>query len=199
MTGILPPYGHEEFADSLQAHMPIGLAWPRDQDTTQRATVLALAPTYARNWQTAQAVLTDAFPASAVYLLPEWEASLDLPDPCAGPDQTVAQRQAHVVARLTQQNGPSVPSLVAYAATLGYAITITEFAPRRFGRAFGTPFYGVPWASVWQVNAPGFSVDFREFGASNFGEPYAEWGNTVLQCELKRLAPAHTTLLFSYS
>ena len=198
MTGQLLPFGVEDFADSLQGHMPTGLAWPRDADATQRAVVLALSPTYARNWATAQAVLDDAFPATAVFLLPEWEASLGLPDPCAGEDQTVAARQAHVVARLTEQDGPSVPSLTAYAATLGYDITIEEFAPSRFGQDFGMNFGGDDWAHAWQVDAPSFEVDQFTFGANVFGDPFAEWGNTVLQCELLRIKPAHTVLSFVY-
>ena len=199
MTGQLPPYGAVEFADALQAHLPSGLIWPRDEDATQRKVALALAPTYARNWETAQDLLVDAFPATAEFLLPEWEASLGLPDPCAGEDQTVAQRQAHVVARLTQTDGPTIASLTAYAATLGYTITITEYAPARAGllRA-GQPLYGTAWAFAWLVTAPQITVNLFRAGSSHAGELLETYGNTALICELRRLAPAHTVLMFTF-
>ncbi len=199
MTGTLTPFGTVEFADALQAHLPQGWVWPRGDDTTQRAVALALAPTYARNWTTAQALLDDSFPATAQFLLPEWEASLGLPDPCAGDDQTVAQRQAHVVARLTERDGPSIPSLTAFALALGYVITIQEFAPARAGllRA-GQPLYGRAWAHTWRVIAAGVTVRHFQAGQSRAGEPLLTYGNTVLLCELQRLAPAHTVLQFTF-
>jgi uncharacterized protein YmfQ (DUF2313 family) len=30
-------------------------------------------------------------------------------------------------------------------------------------------------------------------------DPLAAWGNTLLECVMRRLKPAHTTLLFSYT
>ena len=193
-----PVYTADDFTAGLMRLLPTGRAWSREPDTVVAQVVATQAPSHARLHARANYLLVDAFPPTAVELLPEWEATLGLPDPCAGPDQTIAQRQAHVAARLTEVDGPSIPSLTAYALALGYAITITEFAPRRFGRAFGRPFGGEAWGHAWQVNAPGFSIERRTFGQSRFGEPYALWSNTVLQCELQRLMPSHTVLLFNY-
>lgn len=144
-------------------------------------------------------LLLASFPASTVEQLPEWESALGLPDPCAGPSPTIQARQQQVVARFIAGGGQSVPFFESYAATLGYDITITEFAPSRFGNAFGRPFGGEPWAHAWQVNAPSFTIERFKFGTDGFGEPSTNWGNTVLQCELNRLKPAHTILIFSYS
>lgn len=198
MTG-LPDLTSDDFADSFQRAMPTGAVWPRDPDTTQRAAVTALMPTYERSWSVAQQIPVQGLPSTTTYLLSEWESSVGLPDPCAVVDQTTEQRQAHVVARLTQQDGPTVPGLIAYAATLGFPITITEFAPSRFGRPFGGRFYGRAWTYVWQVNAPSFVIQPFQFGKGHFGDPFRSWGNTVLQCELQRLAPAHTMVIFNYS
>ena len=199
MTDLIP-WTAEDFADSFQRHMPTGPVWPRDPGTTQRAVVKALMPTYARSWAVACDLPAETLPSTTTYLLDEWEASLGLPDPCPGPDPTIAQRQAHVVARLTQSDGPSIPSLTAFAAALGYAIKIVEHAPRRFGSSrFGDPFGGPAWAFAWTAIAPQLQVVPRMFGVSRFGEPYATWEQRALECELRRLAPAHTVLLFAYS
>lgn len=138
-------------------------------------------------------------PGQTVELLADWERAYGLPDRCSPLNATIQQRRAALVARIASQGGQSVAYFVAFAATLGYAITITQFAPSRFGQPFGLPMNGVPWAHAWQVNAPSFTVEMFAFGRDAFGEPFAWWSNTLLQCELTRLAPAQTTLLFSYT
>ena len=194
-----PAYDAADFAQGLLRLLPTGRAWSREPDSVVAQVVGSQAPNYARLHARANVLLADAFPATAVELLPEWESALGLPDPCAGPDQTVAQRQAHVVARLTQSNGPSIPSLTAFAAALGYPCTIQEFAPSRFGRPFGRPFGGTAWAHTWQVSTTAVVVRPFIFGQGRFGDPFTTRGSDVLQCEMRRLAPAHTVLLFAFT
>jgi uncharacterized protein YmfQ (DUF2313 family) len=195
-----PLYSDADYLAMLQALAPRGRAWPRDPDALQTGTLAALAPTYTRNGARAAALISDAFPVAPVELLPEWEASLGLPDPCAGVSPTIQARQQQVAARFIAGGGQSIAFFVAFAATLGYPITITEFAPFRVGVSHaGDPAYGTAWAHAWQVNAPTFTIEYFQAGHDAAGEPLASWGNTVLQCELQRLAPAQTTLMFSYT
>lgn len=194
-----PIYSQDDYRSALQALMPRGRAWPRDADATQTAALAGLARAFARTNGDAAALLVDAFPSTTAELLPEWESSLGLPDPCAGPQPTVQARRAQVVARLTALGGQSVDYYVALAQALGYSITITQFAPSRFGRVFGSPFGGVAWAHAWQVNVANYTIQNFRFGSDAFGEAFAAWGGTVLQCELQAAAPAHTTLNFNYT
>lgn len=200
-VGTLPAaYTTDDFTAALLALLPRGRVWPKEPDTVQAQAVATLTPTMARHAQDLVALLVDAFPATTLDLLPEWEATLGLPDPCAGLSPTVEQRVAQVVARFIGGGGQSVDYFIGFAAALGYAITIDEFAPFRCGIGrCGDPLCGADWAFAWQVNAPSFTVDFFECGVSVCGEPLAVWGNTVLQCELQRLSPAHTVLNFNYS
>jgi uncharacterized protein YmfQ (DUF2313 family) len=161
-------------------------------------TLQALMPTYQRLDARAANLLVDAFPTTTVELLPEWQLSLGLPDPCASATPTLADERAQVVARLTARGGQSAAYMIQYAATLGYTITITTFTFSRFGMLFGGTFGGADWANAWQINAPTFSARPFLFGSDNFGEPFQSWDATVLQCELQRVAPAHTTLFFVY-
>jgi uncharacterized protein YmfQ (DUF2313 family) len=193
-----PNYSASDYLQALQALLPRGRVWPRDPDAIQTQVLSGFTPEFARVTARANNLLVDAFPGTTYELLPEWEATLGLPDPCAGSSPSTQQRVAQVVARLTATGGQSVAYFGAVAAALGYAITITQFSPSRFGRPFGLPFGGTAWAFAWQVNAPTFTINRLQFGGS-FGTPFASWGNNVLQCELQRIAPAHTTLLFSYS
>jgi len=193
----IPPFAASDFATGMQNLLPRGAIWPRDPDATQSKVIAALTQIYGRQATRSLNLLTDAFPLAPVELLPEWEASLGLPDPCAGLQPTIQLRQQQVNARFIAGGGQSVPFYINFAAALGYPITITEFAPSRFGRSFGMSFGDVDWASTWQVNAPHFTVNYFEFGHDAFGEPFAEWGNTVLLCEMQRISPAHTILLLS--
>ena len=196
---IAPNLQALDFVAALQACMPRGRVWPKDQDAIQTQALSGLAIPFATHSARSSNLLIDAFPASAEELLPQWEATLGLPDPCAGEAPTIQLRQAQVVARFTAKGGQSAAYFVSLAASLGYDITITQFAPFRFGQnTFGSPLYGVAWAFAWQVNAPTFSLKKFEFGVDTFGEPFAYWNNNVLQCELQRYAPAHTYLLFNY-
>ncbi|CAB3742479.1 hypothetical protein LMG24238_06888 [Paraburkholderia sediminicola] len=193
-----PDYSAADYLQALQTHLPRGRVWPRDPDAIQTAVLSGFTPCFAALTTRANYLLVDAFPPSTFELLPEWESTLGLPDPCAGEAPTTQQRVAQVVARLTATGGQSIAYFTAVAAALGYAITITQFVPSRFGKNFGTLFGGTAWAFAWQVNAPTFTIAGLQFGGS-FGTPFASWGNNVLQCELQRFAPAHTTVLFSYS
>jgi len=188
-----------DYAAALAGLLPTGRVWPRAAASVEQQAMAALAPTPQRAAASAQGLMTDAFPPTAVELLPEWEATLGLPDPCAGPDPTVALRQAQVAARFSAGGGQSIDYFISFAKTLGYAITVEQFAPFAAGRGrAGTPLYGAAWAFAWQVNAPQFSISFFAAGSGSAGEPLASWGNTVLQCELRRLSPAQTTVIFNY-
>jgi uncharacterized protein YmfQ (DUF2313 family) len=195
----VPVLTQQDYANVLSKLSPKGRAWPADPGSVVQQTLASLAPTPYRAFEHAANLLIDAFPPTTVELLPEWQATLGLPDPCAGDSPTLAQEQAQVVARFTAGGGQSIDYFVSFAETLGYDITITQFVPSRFGRTFGLPFGGDDWAFLWEVNAPQFTVDYLTFGNSNFGQPFSSYGNTVLQCELQRLAPAHTKVVFSYS
>jgi len=184
---------------ALQALMPRGRLWPRDPDARQTMVLAGLAPSLARLVESMNALLVDAFPASTEHLLPEWEATLGLPDPCAGALPTIEARRAQVLARFIGTGGQSVSYYVAVATALGYPITVTEFTPFRLGQPLGQPLNGEAWAYAWQINAPTFTVEYFELGTSALGEPFAYWSNNVLQCEMQRLKPAHTQLTFAYS
>ncbi|HEV2364032.1 MAG TPA: putative phage tail protein [Caulobacteraceae bacterium] len=193
-------FGTDDYAAALVALLPRGRVWPAaDPTTTQGQVVASLAPWLKRVDNAAQALLVDAFPASAVDLLPEWEESLGLPDPCAGEAPTLQQRERQVVARLTEIGSPSPPAIAAFAAALGFGIAIEEFAPFRAGAGHvGDPLCGEAWAHAWQVLAPLYTVTTFQAGRSAAGEPLATWGNRVLECEIRERAPAHTIVIFAY-
>jgi len=188
-----------DYLAALKALMPSGIVWRRDTGSTQVRVLKGVATTVARLRGRADYLLTDAFPATAGELLPEWEDTLGLPDACIGDEPTLQQRQARVTARLAATGGQSVPYFIAFAADLGYAITVEEFAPARADALCADdPVYDEAWAHTWRVHAP--ETTLFEFGAdiSCADEPLATWGNAALQCALSRIRPAHTVIQFAY-
>lgn len=195
-----PNYSAADYLSAMQALMPRGRVWPREPDAVMTQVLSGLSQSFARHTERSNYLLVDAFPATAVELLPEWEATLGLPDPCAGPSPTVAARQAQVVARLTNSGGQSPAYFVRYAGLLGYTITITEFAPARVGQSrVGQPLNGNDWAFAWRINAPLNTISQSRVGIARAGEPLASWGNAVLECEIRELVPAHTIPIFAYA
>lgn len=194
-----PNYQASDFLTALQALMPRGLAWPRDPASVMGQVVAGLSPTWARHTARNNYLLVDAFPSTSVELLPQWEAALGLPDPCAGEAPTLQGRQQQVVARFTATGGQSAPYFIGYALALGYMVTITEFTPFRVGQQrMGCQLGTQDWAFTWQINSPLNTETYFRTGLSGAGEALASWGNTVLQCEINEIKPAHTYLNFAY-
>ncbi|AKM32460.1 phage tail protein [Pandoraea faecigallinarum] len=197
---LAPVLTSDDYLQAFQGLMPRGAVWPRDPDALQTKVLRGLSGVYAQNTARANNLLIDAFPGTAFELLPEWEQTLGLPDPCAGVSPTVEARRAQVIARLAAVGGQSIAYFTQLAANLGYSITITQFSPFVFGQAsFGDALNGPDWAFAWQVNAPSYSIRYFAFDGSVFGEPFASWDNNVLQCEISAYAPAHTIPLFNYN
>lgn len=197
---LAPNYTAADFLKALQGLMPRGRVWPRDPDAVQTRVLSGLAPSYARSTARANYLLTDAFPATTYELLPEWESTLGLPDPCAGVAPTIPLRQAQVLARFVGVGGPTIASLTAFAANLGYTITINQFVEARAdGLHADDPCCDTAWSYAWQVNAPLNTVTYAVADAMAADDPLASWGNAVLECEMKAVMPAHTIPLFAYS
>ena len=76
-----PDLGEADFLAALQAYLPTGPAWPRDPDTIVTQILSGIARAQARLHARENQLLIDLFPATTVELLPEWEASVGLPDP----------------------------------------------------------------------------------------------------------------------
>ncbi|QNB13425.1 DUF2313 domain-containing protein [Paraburkholderia tropica] len=189
-----------DFLKALQGLMPRGRIWPRASDAVQTQVLSGLAPSYERATSRANYLLVDAFPSTPYELLSEWESTLGLPDPCAGEAPTIPQRQAQVLARFVGGGGPSIESIVEFAANLGYTITITQFAEARAGQLLaGEPCYGTDWSFAWQVNSPLNTVTYALAGAMAAGDSLASWGNAVLECEIDEIKQAHTIPIFAYS
>jgi len=194
-------YTAEDYLGALQALMPRGVAWPRGMDAAQTKVLLGLVQTFARSDERARQLLVDAFPQTAVELLPEWEASLGLPDCCGGDAGTITQRQARVVLKLQEPGGMSKPYFLNLASVLGYEdTTITETGPMTCESTCMSPVSDDDrWRFVWYVNLPHQGDNHTFFRADSRADDRVDvYALGTLECQFARLKPAHTYVIFTY-
>lgn len=190
-----------DYLRQLQALLPPGPAWPKDDAATLTHLLSALAAELARVDGRALTLVEEADSRTVAELFADWERVAGLPDACAqafGGDQTLAQRRAALVGRLTTLGGQSPAYYIGVAAALGYAITITEFRAHTVNDDVEYPLFDESWTFAWQVNAA-LSTLTEITVESTVEDPIAAWGNSLLECVINRLKPAHTTVLFSYT
>jgi len=120
----------EDYADALQALLPLGQAWPRAIGSALMQVVTGLT----RIWgdfeiRASKLLEMESDPRSTIELLPDWERNFGLPDPCYTEPQSIAERQLALVMRMTLEGGQSRQFFIDIAAMIGYTITITEYRP----------------------------------------------------------------------
>ena len=181
-------YTADNFAAEFLALLPSGRVWPRDPDAVIPQVAARLALTCERLAASAAGLLQDSPAGTLDQMLPDWEASLGLPDPCAGVAPTLLQRRLSVAAQLAARGGQSAAYFESLVAALGRPCTVQCYAPARAGLlSVGDPLYGAEWAFAWLVTIgppadPGNGAD-----------------NAVVECVLRRFAPAHTVLITQYN
>lgn len=194
----LPVASAVDYLWQFQRLLPRGRVWHRGWGLVQDAHLLTLMPTWARLHARAGDVISETFPCSvAAEMLPEWEATLGLPD--CEPLDTVQQRQAAVCAKFTMRGGQSIDYFISLAAAHGYDIQIETYSAFRvdINRA-DQPLYDSTWDYAWTViSAIDTYVYFRP-DASHADEPLVAWGNEQLECLINLYAPAHTIPMFEY-
>ena len=192
---------NEDYLRQLQALLPPGPAWPKDEQSSLTRLLHGLSDELARIDGRAWQLIEEADPRTTAELFLDWERVAGLPDACAeafGGEQTMAQRQLALIGKLVTLGGQSAAYYIGVAAALGYAITITEFKAHTVNDDVDCLLHGLEWNFAWQVsaalnNTTEFSVDMTA------EDSLAAWGNALLECVTNRLKPAHTAVIFSYT
>lgn len=174
-----------QYLAQLQALMPPGAAWTREADANLTRLLAAFAEEFARVDTRADELLNEADPNATSEMLADWERAFGLPDLCLySVPQTVVQRRAALVAKMTSVGDLTAQFFIDLAASLGYTITIDE-------NVDGSRF-------KWRVNSGSVSITPFRVGASRVGDPLRTWGDELLECTISSYQPAHTDVLFAY-
>jgi uncharacterized protein YmfQ (DUF2313 family) len=194
----LPAVTATDYLWQFQRLLPRGRLWHRGWGTPQAADLLTLMPTWARLHTRAGEVIGETFPCTvAAEMLPEWEATLGLPD--CEPLDTIQQRQAAVCAKFAMRGGQSMDYFIDLAAAHGYTIQIETYSAFRvdISRA-DQPLYDSAWDYAWKVTSALDTYVYFRPDLSHADEPLAAWGNEQLECLIRLYAPAHTIPMFEY-
>lgn len=203
-----------DYFDQLLQLLPPGPAFPRDEATTFNLLLRAIAEEFGRFDARVERLPEEADPRTALELLPDWERLAGLPDTCTGAiATTVPERRAAIVSKITARGGQSIAYLTSLAASLGYAIIISEYRPLRSGFSAGARCRSTDWAFAFKVEVlaaadvpagvlsdPSGAVSNSRFraGRSRAGERLRTFGSSALECTINRTKPAHTVALYAY-
>lgn len=196
----------EDLLLSALSLWPRGAAWgapgnePAGETTViaalTRALLAPLATLYRRAWQLTQ----ESRAATLIDSLDDWELDYGLPDKCATEPQTVDQRRANLAARVARQATITPADVVRLAARIGFVIAVEEPEPFRVGETplgegcLSNVALGQQWA-VHIRDAPfeHFRVSEGEVGVTRL----LDFDIGVLECAIRRIAPAWSIVVFS--
>lgn len=187
----------------LSALLPTGWAWSGAPDTLLERLLFGAAGELARIEAAAEAMLPQVDPRLSLELLEDYERVLG-PDPC-GRDLVDATGSLDDRRRYTHQRwtalGFQTPAYFeAVAAALGVEAHVTEIDVA----VLGTLECGMELGAeidrfAWRVSLPETRVIEAECGALECGGYLGEIVPSLVECVIRRLAPAHTMPFFSYA
>lgn len=141
--------------------------------------------------QSAQGLIAELFPDTAVQTLPDWERVLGI---TPKEDATTEGRRSVVLALVRARGGLSMPYFISVASAMGRVITIEELPPN-------APTYGPESRWIWKIhiwNSTASAVEFQA-GISSAGDRILDFdGEQIFEEIMAALKPAHTHLLFVY-
>lgn len=193
------------YADQMRALLPRGRAWLAGQNSVLFGLISGLAEEFARMDARLAQLLDEADPGAALELLPEWERLAGLPDACLPVTGSISERQRRVARKIAAQGGQSRAYLIAEAAMLGLGVEIDEFTPMASGFRSGAACYGSDWRFAFRVRVLPFSAETglrintdRFHAGSRSGDRLRSFSVAELECVIRRAAPAHVAVMFSY-
>jgi uncharacterized protein YmfQ (DUF2313 family) len=173
------------YSDQLGVLLPPGRIFSRRADSVLRKLLEAFAVLLQAAEVRAFQLLVELDPQTTYEALPEWEALLGLPDPCAPAAQTFQERRARVVQKYTRQPRPTLEYIAELASDLGYFGTVLTEDALRFQLV---------------VSVPNPRVVLFRAGVSRCGDLLGKIDRAAdLECLLGEVKPAHVTLVFDYS
>lgn len=192
----------EDYRAQLMQLLPPGPAWDPDIYPLPAMIVEAAAAELARVDGRANDLLAEMFPGTVRELLPDWERVMGLPDACLGVTAAPGERLREVVRRFAEVGRQDPPYFEDLARRLGYPdAKVIEWRTPRFGLTrFGAARFG-GWECqfVWVVQLGARLAEGPRFGAAQFGERFGSNPNDIVECVIRRYAPAHTVVFFDYT
>ena len=141
-------------------------------------------------------------PRNARELLTDFERVLG-PDPCGRDlnELTLSERQQLAHQRWTALGGQSIPYLIDTAAKVGEPVEIIEYWPTKAGgMRCGDALIADGEQFLFKVRlSTDTAVSLFRAGKSCAGDRLGIFKISAAECELRRIKPAHTDIVFEYT
>ncbi len=205
----------KDYTAFLQALLPTGQAWNRQENSNLTLLLDAFAAEFLAIHNRALDLLKESDPRSTIEMLTDWETETGLPDSCSeGIATTFQERRQAILQKLTTIGGQSASYFRSIAEGYGYEVEITENLPFRVGESYtGEEYIEGEYSRrqihltddtsirfYWNAKVLEPRVNYFRCGESECGiETLATITQAEdLECILMRLKPAHTHLTFAY-
>lgn len=194
----------KDYLHQVEHLMPRGPAWLSRKGSTLDALKYALARECARADVRASQVLDENDPRTASETLQQWFFDYDVPSECltAFSDGYIGleELRSELLTKIAAHSGLTKEFFESLAGVFGYDAEVRTFPEHNVGSDVNAAFYDASWIStfVLNVNVRGES-GYRQFTVNDdCGMPLATWGNAVLECTIRSLAPAESNVIFTY-
>lgn len=195
------PQTQEEHARILANHMPSGYAWDNKHlpDSTLGKFILALSVEFYELEVLLGNFTVEMDVNQTSQLLPEWEKSVGIPDPCFGRAEDLTERRRDVLYKLNNYLGvQTLQDFLRILDIFGVAGTIANGnASGVFPLKFPIRFFGSKEEATHTI-----IVDFnqkREVFELPYPLPFTSSVNDVIICVLRSLRPANVQIIFTFS
>lgn len=199
----------DAYVEQIKNLLPHGLAWDRDDAASVMALMIECwAMEFSRIDARVEQLLKEADPRFCSETFQEWLTQWGVPDEClelwgeilAGKLTQNMLREA-LVRKVRTVGGQSIKYFVELAETYGYTIHISEYRPFTVQSRVTDDFTSEPdiyhrFKVDVYTGAGGKVYYFDAQGQCD--EPLSWWGDKIIECLLRRYAPAHTEMVIGY-
>lgn len=185
----------------LAALWPVGRAWRIDDAENQREFVDAIGAVNDEADGYISALITEAVPATAVALLPEWAELYSLPSTCFDFPETDEELRAQLIKAIPRGQGHNPQDFIDLAAYYGFTITVTTFNVAVAGHAeIGDELNEASTVWLWLITSDLVPGTVAEAGHAQVGDPISQWGEErSLVCLFNKLAHSHRKFLYIHT
>lgn len=182
--------------------LPRGPIWNRRTGTLLDSAIYAAGQEFARVDARLASILDEADPRTSIEMLQDWFTDWGIPSECiaaiANPTQEMMRQE--LIAKITSNQGLTAEFFESLAGVLGYSASVETFDEFDVNSTVDYALYDEQWRCTFVLG-----IAFAEDGHAKYfdttwtvDQPLATWGNALLECLIRALAPAHVNVIFMY-
>ena len=191
-----------DYSHQIDELLPRGPIWKRTPGGALDAVLYALGREAARVDARINQVIEESDPRTSIEELARWFDDYGIPSACleAIADPSQEQMRQELLAKITSNLGLTAAFFESLAGTLGNQAKVTTFTEHDVNDDVEHPLYEKQWTTVMTLGITIRSNGNAEYLDVTWGadEPLARWGNALLECVIRALAPGHVYVIFMY-